>query len=242
MVSWLSRRPCPRVDYSRQQGLLATIRSHYLHFGIEVVVFDLTTDLPVYVMMAIAVDRGGARPAAVVGLGASLDPTFAVEKAVLEVCQARPGEATKYRLKPPQERLRTFEDVRDVMDHSALFSMPHMLGELDFLLAPAPVGEVKLEELPDHSTGSARGDVQLCVDALADVGSKVIYVDVTTPDVAPLGLRVIRTIATGLQPIHFGYGEERMGGRRVFELPMRLGYSPRPLTEADVNPCPHPLA
>jgi ribosomal protein S12 methylthiotransferase accessory factor len=242
MVSWLSRRPCHRIDFSRQQGLLATIGSHYLRFGIEVVVVELTTDLPVYVMMALAVDRGGVGPATVIGLGAGLDPAFAIEKALFEVCQARPGEATKYRMKPPEERLRTFEHVHDVMDHSALFSMRQMLGELDFLLAPDPVAEVRLEELPDHSTGSVEMDIEFCVDALADVGSKVMYVDVTTPDIAPLGLRTVRTIATGLQPIHFGYGEDRLGGRRLFELPMKLGYSPRPLTEADINPCPHPLA
>jgi ribosomal protein S12 methylthiotransferase accessory factor len=242
VVSWLSRRPCRRIDYSSRRGLLGAIRGHYLQFGIDVVVVELTTDVPVHVVMALAVDRHGVGPAAVVGLGAGLDPSSAVEKAIFEVCQARPGEATKHRLKPPEERLRTYEDVREVMDHSALFSMRHMLRELEFLLAPDPMVEVRLEELPDHSTGSVDTDVQFCVDALADVRSKVLYVDVTTPDVAPLGLRTVRTIATRLQPIHFGHGEERMGGSRIFELPTKLGFSPRPLTEADMNRCPHPLA
>jgi ribosomal protein S12 methylthiotransferase accessory factor len=242
MVSWLTRRRGPHIDYSRQWGLSATVRNHYSRFGVEVVVIDLTTDLPIHVMLAIAIDRGAGGPAAVIGLGASLDPGLAVEKALLEVCQGRPAEAMRCRHKPPQERLRTFSDVRDAVDHGALFSMPHMLDELDFLLASGPLGEASLEELPDYSTGSTWEDVRFCVDALADVGSKAICVDVTTPDIAPLGLRVVRTIVTGLQPIHFGQGEERMGGKRIFELPMKLGCSPRPLTEDDINPCPHPLA
>jgi ribosomal protein S12 methylthiotransferase accessory factor len=52
----------------------------------------------------------------------------------------------------------------------------------------------------------------------------------------------VRVLATGLQPIHFGWGQERLGGRRLFELPFRLGFAPGPRGEADLNPCPHPLA
>jgi ribosomal protein S12 methylthiotransferase accessory factor len=80
------------------------------------------------------------------------------------------------------------------------------------------------------------------VEALTGAGCRVAYVDLTTDDVAPYGIRVVRTIATGLQPIHFGHGEERLGGRRLFEVPRALGHATASRTEADLNPCPHPLA
>jgi len=70
----------------------------------------------------------------------------------------------------------------------------------------------------------------------------VAYADLTTPDIDPFHIRVIRAIATGLQPMHFGYGEDRLGGSRLFEVPARLGYASGPRSEADLNPCPHPLA
>jgi ribosomal protein S12 methylthiotransferase accessory factor len=242
MISWLTRRRCTRVNYLGQWGLSDIIADHYSQFGIELIVVNLTTDLPVHVMMAIAINRDAVGPAAVIGLGASLNPVLAVEKALCEVCQGRPGEPMRYRQKPPQERLRGFENVRDMMDHSALFSMPHMLCEFDFLLPVESGKEARLEEFPDYSRGCIREDVQFCIDALADVGSKVIYVDVTTPDIAPLGLRVVRIIITELQPVHFGHGGERLGGKRLFGLPVKLGYSQRLLTEKDINYCPHPLA
>ena len=54
-------------------------------------------------------------------------------------------------------------------------------------------------------------------------------------------LPVARALATGLQPIHFGHREERLGRRRLFEVPARMGYGSGPRTEDDLNPCPHPL-
>jgi ribosomal protein S12 methylthiotransferase accessory factor len=67
-------------------------------------------------------------------------------------------------------------------------------------------------------------------------------VDLTTADVRPYGIHVVRTLATGLQPIHFGHGEERLGGQRLFDLPRLLGYMSETRGERDLNPCPHPLA
>jgi ribosomal protein S12 methylthiotransferase accessory factor len=61
-------------------------------------------------------------------------------------------------------------------------------------------------------------------------------------DIAGHGFHVVRTLITGLQPIHFGYGEERLGGRRLFELPQKLGFADRARAVTDLNMCPHPLA
>jgi ribosomal protein S12 methylthiotransferase accessory factor len=85
-------------------------------------------------------------------------------------------------------------------------------------------------------------DLERCVERLAAVGCQAAYVDVTTPDVAPLGLHVVRAIATELQPIHFGFARERRGGRRLYEVARLMGYATADMSETDLNPCPHPLA
>jgi ribosomal protein S12 methylthiotransferase accessory factor len=93
--------------------------------------------------------------------------------------------------------------------------------------------------MSDGSAGEDKNDSHCVIVARQEC--RVAYVDLTTPDVAPYGVHVVRTIATGLQPIHFGTGEERLGGRRIFETAARLGYANGIRTEADLNPCPHPL-
>ena len=61
-------------------------------------------------------------------------------------------------------------------------------------------------------------------------------------DVADLGVRVVRGIMPGFQPIHFGADQARLGHQRLFTAPHRWGWRDRVATRTDLNPDPHPLA
>jgi ribosomal protein S12 methylthiotransferase accessory factor len=130
--------------------------------------------------------------------------------------------------------------VETFPDHATLFNEPAQLPELAFLL-DAPERR-RLSDLTDHARGAPAADLEALTATLEDVGSRVAYVDLTTPDVASVGMRVVRALATELQPVHFGHRRERLGGRRLFTLPRTLGYRAHDATEAEINPCPHPLS
>lgn len=240
LITWMNRLPAPEVEFSAACKLPFSIREHYARFGVEIHVFDVSTDLLAYVMMGLAVDRTGQGPAAIVGLGCDLNPVAAVTKALFEVCQVRPGEVRRYQQEHPAEALKSYEDVRTLEDHSAYFHPLERLREFSFLLESGRA--VRLEDLSDRSLGTVTADLETCVAAFGKSGSRVLYADLTTPDVTAYGLRVVRAIATGLQPMHFGFGEDRLGGRRLYEVPKRLGYGSAIRGESELNPCPHPLA
>lgn len=239
LIHWMNRLPAYELEYGADCGLAASIRAHYARFGVELRVFDISTDLPPYVIMAIALDQTGDGPATLVGLGCDLDPGVALLKASMEICQARPGHLRRYSESPPRERLKSYSDVRFVEDHGQFAAIPENLGEFDFLLKNGR--HEKLSDLPARTAGGVRPDLARCVASLREAGCRPVYVDLTTEDVAGYGLTVVRTLATGLQPMHFGYAQERLGGKRLFDLPCRLGPAPGPRAEAELNPCPHPL-
>jgi ribosomal protein S12 methylthiotransferase accessory factor len=81
-----------------------------------------------------------------------------------------------------------------------------------------------------------------CSSELAAKGHRPAYVELTTPDLVEYGVHVVRVIVPGLQPVHFGHGQERLGGERLYNLPHQLGLADHARTEKDLNPCPHPLA
>lgn len=240
LITWMNKLPAPQVDFSGIGGLAASISAHYEKFGTEIRVYNVSTDLPIYVMMAVALDKTGQGPASLVGLGCHLDPRVAVLKSLFEICQVHPGEVHRFKDKPPGERLKSYEDVHTLNDHSAFLMVPERIGEYAFLFENGR--RQSIEDLPNLSQGNLELDLHTCVDALVAAGCRVAYADLTTPDIVDFGYRVVRTIATGLQPMHFGFGEERLGGRRLFEVPHTLGHAAEIRTEKDLNPCPHPLA
>jgi ribosomal protein S12 methylthiotransferase accessory factor len=237
LAGWMNRLPLPALVIAGADSLLDEMIAHYASFGIEIRIIDCSLDLAPYVMMAMSIDRSGNGPAVMVGLGCSLDPVRAVEKALFEIAQVRTGDARKG--PDARERIPSYEDVRTMADHSAYFGQLDRLAEMDFLLTAPPAR--RLAELENRARDDADADLDTVVRSLRDAGAQVAYADVTTDDVAEVGVRVVRAFATGLQPIHFGHGMERLGGRRLFELPKRLGFRPSDATPSDLNPCPHPL-
>jgi ribosomal protein S12 methylthiotransferase accessory factor len=239
-MTWMNRLPALEIDLSRSGSAAANITRHYQRFSVEVRAFLMPSDLPGAVVMALSLDPDPSRPAQVIGMGCHLDPAVALIKALYEMCQGRPSEARRFADKSPRGRLTGYEDVRTLDDHSAFLSLPERRTEFEFLWAHGT--KIGIEELPDRASGDSERDLDLCARALTSLGCRVAYVDLTLPDVAPYGIHAVRTLATGLQPVHFGHRTERLAGRRLFELPQQLGFADRPRTTDDLNPCPHPLA
>jgi ribosomal protein S12 methylthiotransferase accessory factor len=240
LIRWLNKLPAPRIDLSDLDGLPRSLAAHFRRFGVQVCAFNLTLDIPVPVMMGLLIDRSHGDPAATVGLGCHLNPLEALRQALMETCQVYAGEVLKANHGIDRRVKLSFEDVRDLDDHSSLFASPEALSELAFLLDGDQVQ--RAEDLPNRSSGRVQTDLQTCAGLLDRAGSRVMFVDVTTADIMPLGLRVVRTLATGLQPMHFGFGLERRGGSRLYQVPCTMGYSSRSRLESELNPCPHPLA
>jgi ribosomal protein S12 methylthiotransferase accessory factor len=240
LVTWMARLPAPEVHFTGAHALATSIHDHYLRYGVELRVFRMYTDIAAHVMLAVALDRTGSGPAAIVGLGCDASPCRALLKALFEICQAHSGETHRYREEPPHERLKRPQDVRALQDHSAWFTIREHLDGLSFLLENGR--SEQLADLPDYRAANRQQDLQNCVASLMQAGCTTLYVDLTTPDIRDYGLSVVRALATGLQPIHFGWGEERLGGRRLFELPQKLGFTKGTLSEKELNPYPHPLA
>jgi ribosomal protein S12 methylthiotransferase accessory factor len=239
LVTWLNRLPVPALEFSIIGGACGTIRDHYARYGVETRAYLLATDVPVHAVMAIGLDRRGDGPAAVVGLGCAMSPEGALRRALFEVCQMHPTERHKFST-GDAARLDRYADVHTLDEHALYFTRHDHLGELAFLLEGKDA--VRIDDLPDYSTGSVAGDLASIVRALHDVGSRTVYIELTTPDLQDFPIRVVRTLVTEFQPIAFGHDQQRLGGRRLYEVPRRLGYGTSLRTEQDLNPCPHPIA
>ncbi|WP_045877303.1 YcaO-like family protein [Pseudofrankia sp. DC12] len=103
-----------------------------------------------------------------------------------------------------------------------------------------PEATVAVGELP-AVPAAARAARGAYLERLRAHGLRAVSVDLTTQDVARCGLRVVRVVVPGL----VGNGPPAYplrGGRRLYDVPVALGWHPAPLTEDDLIRQPLPLA
>jgi ribosomal protein S12 methylthiotransferase accessory factor len=239
MVTWLNRLPVPEIDFAGVGGITGEIRSTYERWGAEVRAFRLATDLPVSAVMALVIDRTGEGPAAMIGLGCDMNVRQALQKSLFEVCQLHELLRRRH-AEGAGSRLNAFADVHSMAEHAAYFLRPDHFHEFDFLLQHRR--KVGIDDISSAPPSTGENDLKVLQSALASSGCRVFYHDVTTPDLTQYPIRVARALVTQLQPIHFGHGQERLGGTRLYEIPKKLGFREAASSEATLNPCPHPLA
>jgi ribosomal protein S12 methylthiotransferase accessory factor len=104
----------------------------------------------------------------------------------------------------------------------------------------ASADRVDVDDLPDFATGDARRDLATLAGKIAAVGRRPIVVDLTSPDVAALGVRVVRAVVPGFHPLVFGHRLRALGGTRLWTVPQALGY-PGVSPGSGDNPSPHPF-
>jgi ribosomal protein S12 methylthiotransferase accessory factor len=243
MGAWYHRLPPTKLEWRRHPNpQIVAIAQAYLRRGIAVELLLLPSDHDIPVVAALAFDEKEGGIAAVVGLGADRSVVAAAASALLEVGQVRAALRIKVRdasvRKRRDELVENPSAVSELEDHDLLYTDRRMLKAF----SPWRSESLRVMDTFPDERGEVDASLAWVAARLSAVGAHAHVCDVTTPDIASLGLHVFRAIVEDFQPIHFGEREFRRGGRRFYELPMRLGLTSRAVTYAELNPLPHPLS
>lgn len=239
LVAWFNRLAGHTYDASTHPDAdVRHLAALYRRRSIDLALIELPTDHPYRVVVGIALLREGEGPAAVVGLGADIDVATAARKAAMEVGQVRPSLRRRARLLDGDRVAELAADpslVTTMDDHALLYAHPSTVDEFDFLF-----GERR--DWPERVARREDDVLEQLVAHFAAVHQDVLYANLTPPDMEALGVHAARAIVPGFQPISFGRHERRLGGSRLFRLPVELGVRDVALDPAGLNPMPHPMA
>ena len=243
IITWHNKLPARKIRITEHpSAAIKEFETAYRRRGVELELYQLPTDAPVYVFMCVSIQEKGEGPTIVVGLGCDFSAERAARQAILEVGQVRPACKHRLRLPKTQERLARLianpESVEELEDHDLLYAAPDYLPAFDFLRRQ-PLSDI------DWEAGNgklAAEQLQMLVGFCRQKGTDLIYCNLTPPDMEKLGLFTARAILPDFQPIHFGWKHIRLGGDRLFELPARLGFRETRVPLADLHTFPHPLA
>lgn len=254
MIWWMNRHPLPKVEPTPELAALWAGRPTELGQRGWLIHLDNEFDVPVLA----GVVENEVEKLFSIGFGARPDPVEAARKAWGEGLTLQDGSRdfddpnglfreavaagwTSARVKPWREDraylddyARDFHDVNDLLCQEQLFLDPRAAEIVrPWVDTPTTRSMDSLPRLPDRTLGTYQKTVERR-------GYEIVYVDITTQDVAKTGFRVLRVLIPGLVP-NFPAAFPFLGRRRIQDMPVSLGWREHPLAEEDLNyfPLPH---
>jgi ribosomal protein S12 methylthiotransferase accessory factor len=251
LMTWYAQLSLPRFDLRSATdptiGLLIENIEHAT--GSTIHAFNSTLDHGVACCWVMAVDEQNRDGMAKVlcTAGSHPRPESAVVNALLELdgMIKQPRQHFEQGRASALEMLLDPMAVKEMEDHSYLYFLPEAFEQLSFLYhSPRqqsfqePVGSFEYQ----FDSPELRDDLCHLIDYYLKLGIDIIVVDQTSLEQAAQGFRCVKVLMPGMLPMTFGHQYRRVSGfKRLSQLPYQLGYSTRPLADADINPYPHPF-
>lgn len=234
LVTYLNRLTPPRVNLKASAKSLKDLALLYPKYHLILDVYALPTDAPLAVMLAVITDSTGKGPAISVGTKTHFDPIQAVSGAVLEAHHTR--IAIRQQMAKGVILPRNADEIRRPTDHAFFWIPTSRIKDLDFLNGGI---EIELNH-PEE-----RINVVLALQNLKQFFKakrfEFIWVDLTLPMFKNLGIFAGKAVAPKLHPLFIDERYPYYGGKRLYELPVELGYLKSPRTEEELNRIPNPF-
>jgi ribosomal protein S12 methylthiotransferase accessory factor len=247
MIAWLNRLALPVIDTTTMhRASLEETLARLARHGLTGRLFDATSDVGIPTALCVLYGPTTTIPSLAVGAASHSTLAEASEKALIESAHTLYWIHTRSRENGLQRFRHDYSDVTSLDMHSLLYGDPRMRDKVAFLGGDVagPVRGFKANvpaREPQLTDGTVAGELGHCLSALHRLGLEAVVVDMTPSDVAEIGFVVVRVVVTELHPLWGGHHVRCLGGRRVREVPVRLGYSERARATSEFNTDPHPM-
>lgn len=195
-IAEVTRDPGREIVLYKKDGLAFELYEKFCKANVDVKLWYLPSDSGIPTVLAAADDKELMDPALLVmGVGTHLDARIALLRALTEVAQSRATQIHGAREDTDREKItRTigYERMKRINRHW------YMDG----------AEKVAMEDLPDLSTRSHKGDIEMSLEMLKGIAYRVIVTDLTRKDV---NVPVVRVTVPGLEM--YAIDRERIGDR-----------------------------
>jgi len=236
-LMWQAMLGMPQLRIETLSDTNYDIVSRFEKTGDKITIFNITTDAGVPCFLSVLSNSHPDAPALVFAASADLNPEVAVLKSLEELGHTRRYSQQVKEVMKPVVIEEGHENIVSQADHLNFWADQANAHLAEFIFSSRERQD--FDELENLSTGDARKDVELLVNMIGALGHKVIVSRLTTPDVAELGLEVVRAIVPGFNPLYMGHRIRALRSERLWNTPQKLGYA-GVNTQVGDNPWPHP--
>ncbi|SDW00012.1 ribosomal protein S12 methylthiotransferase accessory factor [Marininema mesophilum] len=247
LLTWYAQLPLPRLEptSAKDQELHWMIDRMRAVAGYEVHLFNATMENGIPAVWAIAKNQRSQGVNLICAAGAHLDPIRAVKSSIYELAGILPMLDQEFTTNKEKaiSMLKDPMKVREMKDHSLLYSLSEAEERLGFLLEGERPKQSFEEAFPQVSVSTdITEDLKGVLARFQERNLEVIVVNQTSPEVARHDLHCVKVLIPGMLPMTFGHHFTRLEGlKRVLHVPKELGYLSQSLTMDQLNPHPHPF-
>ncbi len=219
---WYNRVRRPGIDLSSfNEPYLGQLEAYLHDHHRNLAALDVTSDLGVPTIVAMSRRTDGGAEQILFGLGAHLDARVALLRAVTELNQML-GPVLDVPAADPAAGHLTDKATLHWLRTATVANQPY----LEALDGPPR----RAADFPMCRSDDLKDDVLFCQALAERLGSELLVLDQTRQEI---GLPVVKVIVPGLR--HFW---ARFAPGRLYDVPVQLGWLPRPLAEEELNPIP----
>src|SRR6266446_383867 len=251
LLTWYAQLSLPHLNLLSVTDPTIRLLVEHLeyHSGYTIYALNATLDHAIACLCLLGIDEQNREgmPKAHIVAGSHPHPEQALLRALRELTTSLdlPPQSNQQR-RTALEMLTNASLVKTMHDHPLVYYLPEALDRLHFLYRTQQQQTFQeafgdfYHHPPEHM--DLRDDLEYLISYYLKRGIDIIVVDQTAPEHTLCGLRCVKVLMPGMLPMTFGQHNRRIiGFERLHQLPFTLGYRSHPLTEAEVNPHPHPF-
>lgn len=239
MIFYLNKLSPPIVNLENSfDGCFKPIVKSIERYNLEVYVLDITTDIPVPAFLTLIIDRTGEGPVVSPGNKADLDIKKAIEGSIEEALKVRYFGRHKFIQNQDSAPAigKNYGPTRTTTGRCLFWSRPEMIKEIEFFIS----GPKKILSGSPVDSGS-EDNLEKIITYLNNNNLEAIAVDTTIAQAKECGFSAVMVVMPQFQPLYLWEEYKCLGGRRLYEVPVKLGYFDKPKKEEELNSVPHPF-
>ncbi|MBF1404515.1 YcaO-like family protein [Prevotella histicola] len=232
MISWMGQLGIPKIKI---EGKLKEFVESIVPSHMNVHLFDMTTDIKVPSVVGILEGVHDYGQFVAFSAATRMTYTAAINKTVLELCQSIPYY--RYLLEDNKKKMDNLSELKSFEDHSIYYTRyPEKQGIFKKWLERPQTKDIAYDEEPELD---AKSKIKAILRIFRKNNIDVYCKDITTEDVAEENFKVVRVICPQLIPLNGAYGGYYLGGKRLYEVPEKMGF--KKLKFEDLTTMPHPF-
>lgn len=234
VITWFQELDVPKIVINENiRKFISKFFPPYFDFHF----FDITSDIDVPTVWGICIGEAEFGDFIAVGSAARSSYSHAIQKVLKEIGQAIPYFRYFLEVRKKWNPV-SFEEITSFEDHSLFYiKRKDLRFVFDKWIKKEEEKEVEFKE--EEKEIDIIKEIKRILKIFRNKGYNVVCCNLTPPDVREAGFFAVKIMCPQLIPLHGNYNYGFFGGKRLYEVPEKLGYVAKEFDK--LNKFPHPF-